>query len=139
MLQLTTRTCYAIRALLEIAQSDGNAPVMVRRISTNQDISHKYLHALLTSLKTAGLVRSIRGARGGFLLTRAADEMGLDEIIRAVEGSIAVKECVDNPDECSNSESCAASKLFRDISQVLADKLSEVTLQDLMTPRSAIS
>ena len=78
-MRISTRGRYGLRAMFELARSFGGAPVLMSAVAERQDLSRKYLHALLTTLKSAGLVRSVRGAGGGFLLARPPAEIRISE------------------------------------------------------------
>ena len=127
-MKITTKGCYGIRAMIELASSSAGQPVSMETIAENRDISRKYLHSLLTALRSAGLVRSVRGPGGGFVLARPADEIFLDEILRALEGSLSPSSCADEPESCSRSGFCPMVAIWNHISDVVADLLAGVSL-----------
>ncbi len=135
-MKVTTRGCYGLRAMLELAQYYGGGPVLIRTIAENQGLSSKYLHALLTSLKSAGLVRSVRGSGGGFKLARAPSEISVKEIISALEGNLCLSDCVTDPKSCQRSKRCVTNALWHDISVYIDNFLGSVTLEDLLTRQS---
>lgn len=132
MLRLSTRTCYTLWALLELARDSSGKPVMLRRISEKYKLPHKYLHALLSSLKTAGLVKSIRGAQGGFVLSRKPSEISLNDVIQAVEGKVNIKECVEDPEGCSRSHRCTAHQIWSKLSKTFESMLAQISLDDMV-------
>ena len=85
-MQISTRGRYGLRAMFELARGFGQDPLLMSTVAERQGLSRKYLHTLLTTLKTAGLVRSVRGAGGGFVLARPPAEIKLSEVITALEG-----------------------------------------------------
>jgi len=100
-MKLSTRGRYSSRLMLELALQYGKGPILLRDVSVSQEISIKYLSQLLIPLKVGNLIRSARGAHGGYFLSRPPEDIKLSEIITAVEGSVSPVECVDNPDICT--------------------------------------
>ena len=121
-----------MRALLDIAQHSGEGPVLLKHIAKRQGITPNYLEQILVSLKAAGLIRSIRGARGGFILARSSSEIRLDEVIRVLEGKIVLVECVDNPEVCPRVDFCATRDLWGEMVKGISQVLQSTTLQDLV-------
>jgi len=131
-MKLPTRGRYGTRALLELALHQGETPVSLREIAERQQISLPYLEHLITPLIAAGIVRSIRGARGGVLLAKAPEEIKLSEVIQILEGSIAPTECVNNPKICTRSELCATRDIWSELNKAMNGVLESTTLQDLV-------
>lgn len=92
-LKLSTKGRYGLRALIDLAQYSEETPVSITSISKRQDISERYLEQLMSMLKKAGIVKSIRGANGGYILARDAKEISVGEVLRALEGSLEPVEC----------------------------------------------
>jgi Rrf2 family protein len=88
-LRISAKADYAVRAAVELASADEERPVKAERIATAQGISLNFLENILSELRHAGLVRSHRGADGGFRLARPANEISIADIIRAVDGPLA--------------------------------------------------
>jgi len=137
MLRLSTKGRYGIRAMIELAKHPPETPVMMSAIAENQEISRKYLHALLTSLRAAGLVRSVRGAQGGYALTRPPPEITVEEIVAALEGPLSGVDCVVDPSVCHRAETCAAHCLWGDLSRKVKEHLAGITLADLAREQEA--
>ena len=133
-MQISTRGRYGLRAMFELAQSFGQAPVLMSTVAERQGLSRKYLHALLTALKTAGLVRSVRGAGGGFVLTRPPAEIRLSDVMHALEGSLALVDCVTDERLCGRADRCPARHVWQEVAQAIENVLDNVTLEDLVTP-----
>lgn len=131
-MRLSTRTRYGLRAMVELASEEAKVPVMVRKIAEQQQISKKYLDIIFTALKLAGLVRAIRGATGGFLLTRSPEEITIAEIVEALEGTISPVDCCPTPDICQRSEACAARLLWMDLEAAIRAVLGDLTLAELV-------
>ena len=101
-------------------------------MAQRQDISDKYLEQIVTPLSRAGLVRSVRGAGGGYLLTRDPAEYTVGEILRPLEGSLAPVSCVDGSECCCRAEQCVTVEVWREIQQAVAGVVDHITLADLV-------
>jgi Rrf2 family protein len=133
-MRISTRGRYGLRAMLELARSFGEAPVLMSAIAARQGLSRKHLHTLLTSLKSAGLVRSVRGPGGGFVLSRSPDRIRLSEILHALEGPLSLVHCVADKRECERSNGCPAHNVWQQLSKTIESTLDSVTLKDLVSP-----
>jgi Rrf2 family protein len=122
--------------MVDLATEYGNAPVEMSAIAKRQDLSRKYLHALLSALKTAGLTKSVRGAKGGYMLSRAPEKIIVSEICEALEGRLSIVKCVTEPDFCSRMESCPTVGLWQKLNAALEDVLKNTTLADLAEGQS---
>jgi len=137
MMKLSTRGCYGLRAMLELALHYGGKPVLMRAIAENQSISRKYLHALLTSLKSAGFVRSVRGSGGGYLLAKPPSKIQVHDVLQVLEGSLSITDCVEDPQSCPRSDRCVTHELWQELSDAVQKLLANVTLQDLVSRHTA--
>ena len=131
-MKLSTRGRYGIRALLELALRQHESPVLLRDIARSQQISLPYLEHLITPLIAGGVLRSTRGARGGVSLVRPPAEIKLSEAFQILEGSTALVECVDNPEVCARSRSCATRDIWGEMKKAIDGVLETTTLQDLV-------
>ena len=131
-MKLSTRARYGTRALLDLAVQGSREPVSLKDIAKRQQISLQYLEQLMTPLIAAGLVRSVRGPKGGVLLAKSPEEIKLSEIIRLLEGSIAPVECVDNPKVCPRSELCVTRDIWKEVKKAMEGVLQTTTLQSLI-------
>ena len=118
--------------MIDLAQNFGTGPVLMEDIARNNDISRKYLHTLLTTLKSAGLVRSIRGSGGGFELARAPSQIKLNEVMLVLEGSLSLVYCVEDKSLCERAEHCVTRDVWRELSNALERTLAGITLEDLI-------
>jgi Rrf2 family transcriptional regulator, cysteine metabolism repressor len=130
-MKLSTRTRYGIRALIEIALHGSGRPVDLNEISQHQDISKKYLHSLMVTLKNNGLVTSVRGNTGGYLLAKAPREITMLDVFTALEGPADLVECVDDESRCSRTTCCSARTFWKHLSEVMQDEMRKTTLEDL--------
>ncbi|MCJ7508702.1 MAG: Rrf2 family transcriptional regulator [candidate division Zixibacteria bacterium] len=140
-MSISTRGRYGLRALLEIAQNYGSGPINIRDISKNQKISMSYLEQILHRLRKAGLIRSIRGAKGGYILARDSDKITVKDIVKVLDGPIGVAYC-DFPNlrekSCIGPKICASSMLWKKLELTIDDFLSSVTLADLKDAPSSL-
>lgn len=119
--------------MVELALHYGGGPLLMRAIAEKHGISRKYLHALLTSLKSASLVRSVRGSGGGYVLARAPAAIKISDVVRVLEGTLAPSECVEDPGVCKHSGGCVAHDLWHEVNELVEQVLGSVTLADLVT------
>lgn len=117
-------------------RSEG--PIPLNSISDRQDISIGYLEQLMAPLKKEGLIRSVRGAQGGYLLARDPKDITVGDIIRALEGPIAPVACVseDYPEECDRAEGCVTRLVWAKVRDSIVDVLDSLTLHDLIEEAS---
>lgn len=131
-MKLSTRARYGLRALLCIARKEGRTPISLREIVQEEGISKAYLGQLILLLQEGGLVRSVRGKEGGFLLTKSPEEMNLLEVIKVLERPFTLVECAKGSTVCPRQDRCVTTKLWRHLWGLLEGELSRLTLKDLM-------
>lgn len=131
-MKISTKGRYALRLMLDLALSNSDQPISLRDVAQRQNISDKYLEQIVTSLSRAGLVRSVRGAGGGYLLTRAPRDYTVGEILRPLEGSLAPVSCVDGTDCCDRVEQCVAVDVWREIQDAVSGVVDHITLSELV-------
>jgi len=107
-------------------------PVLLRDIAKEEEISEKYLSQIIIPLKSAGLVNSFRGAKGGYTLSRAPSQIRIGEIVEALEGGFDVADCIRRPSECSRVSVCVTRDLWCKVSEKILQTLNSVTLEDLV-------
>jgi Rrf2 family protein len=130
--KLSTKGRYGFRLMLDIALHCASGPVSLKDISKRQGITEKYLWHLINPLKSAGLIESIRGARGGYLLAKPLEEISIREIVRALEGPLSLVTCVETPRSCSKSHNCVARDVWKEVADKIAHTLESVTLKDIV-------
>jgi len=131
-MNISTKGRYAVRAMLDLALQPGDGPTLIKDISRRQGISDLYLEQLFGRLKIAGLVRSTRGPRGGFALTRPPAHIKMSDILQAMEGSMAPVDCVDDARLCSRAESCTTRSIWVEMKKAMDEVLESTSLQDLV-------
>jgi len=130
-MKISTKGRYGMRAMVDLAIHYGEGPVLLKDIAKRQQLSERYLEQLVLTLKAAGLVKSIRGARGGFMLNKAPSEINLSQIFQVLEGPLGLVECVDDPASCSRIDSCVTRDVWQELKDGIISILDSKTLQDL--------
>jgi len=134
MIKLSTKGRYGTRLMLNLAlhYNNGNHSVILKSISDKEEISIRYLEQIIIPLKIARLVKSIRGAGGGYTLSRSPSEIKLDEILHALEGSCCLVDCVEDNDYCERIPICATYDVWKEATNMLKKYFGSLTLQDLI-------
>ncbi|HOL68165.1 MAG TPA: Rrf2 family transcriptional regulator [bacterium] len=130
-MKLSTRVRYGLRAMIDLALHQKEQPVLARDIAKRTGISVKYLEQILLILRKGGLVRSVRGIRGGFLLSKRPEEISAYQVVTLFEGSISPVDCLDAENFCQRAKVCAARCLWEKIRDQVNRLLSGTTLADL--------
>jgi len=138
-LKLSTKTRYGIRAMLELALNESGKPLSTKQIAERQGIPEHYLEQLMGQLKKSGLVKSTRGAQGGYVLTQSPDKTSIGSIIRILEGSLAPVSCVEEDGVCSYSDKCAMHLLYGRISRGITGVLEGITLSDMVADQRKLN
>ncbi|SFC71243.1 RrF2 family transcriptional regulator [Clostridium uliginosum] len=130
-MKLSTKGRYGVRAMVDLAFNYGSPPISIKTISKRQDLSEYYLEQLFSPLRKANIIRSIRGAQGGYVLCRPPSEITVGDIMRVLEGPIEIADCIDGV-ECSNVDSCATKLLWQKIKDSIDDVMNSITLKDII-------
>jgi Rrf2 family iron-sulfur cluster assembly transcriptional regulator len=131
IMKLTSKGRYAVTAMLDVALHSRNGPVPLADISERQAISLSYLEQLFSRLRKEELVSSVRGPGGGYQLGRAANDIAIGEVIRAVDESIDATRCQGQSD-CQGGERCLTHTLWQDLSDRISQFLNGITIGELM-------
>jgi Rrf2 family protein len=131
-MKISARSRYATRILIDLAMNEEDAPVRTTSISERTGITVQFIEQILKPLRQAELVTSKRGATGGYHLNKPASELSLGEIIRIMEGPLALTDCCDDADLCNRSGSCLTRAAWRRVSAVLANALDSIKLFDII-------
>ena len=131
MIKVSTKGRYGTRLMLNLARhyNSGNKAVILKNVAAEEEISIRYLEQIIIPLKIYKLVKSIRGAGGGYTLARKPSEINLCQILEALEGSCALVDCVEDKDFCGRLPTCAAYEIWKEASQILRNYFEKVTLQ----------
>jgi Rrf2 family transcriptional regulator, iron-sulfur cluster assembly transcription factor len=134
MIRLSTKGRYGTRLMQNLAAryKEGGKAVILKSISDEEEISIRYLEQIIIPLKINKLVKSIRGAGGGYILARNPSEINLREILHALEGSCCLVECVEEEGICNRIEMCATYEIWKEATYLLKDYFEKITLEDLV-------
>lgn len=132
MIKLSTRVRYGTRAMLDLACHYGENPVLLKDVARRQNISLKYLDRILFSLKSAGLVKSLRGAKGGYLLSMHPAQITLKQVVEAFDGPIRIVGCINDKSYCQRVNTCATHDIWGELSKAIEATLKSTTLEDLI-------
>ncbi len=130
-MMISTKGRYGLRLILDIAKESRGKPVPIKEISRRQDISDKYLEQIIMQFTKAGLVKSVRGAQGGYVLMKPASEITAGEVLRAAEGSLAPVECCEIG--CEHSGGCITYGLYKRIKDAVDSVVDTTTIADMLS------
>ena len=137
-MRLSTRGRYGTRLMVDLAQHHAEGPIPLAEIAKRQSLSVKYLEQLIILLKGAGLIRSVRGRRGGYSLARKPKEISIGEIVETLEGKLAVVDCVRAPELCDRAPDCPTREIWVGMTQVLKEQLFSLSLEDILRKSVAL-
>jgi Rrf2 family protein len=132
MLKLSTKGQYGVRAMFEISRGYPGGPVTIKEISERQDVSVAYLEQILNKLRHAGLIKSVKGPGGGYLLTREPGDITIASILKELEGPVAITSCLDPEEGCARVEGCVTHLLWKALGAKIEAFLETITLKDLL-------
>lgn len=131
-MKISTKGRYGVRILLDLALHENDTPRLIRDISASQQISEKYISRLIIELRRAKMVRSIRGAKGGYRLTRKPADLTLLDIVEVMEGPLSIVDCVRSPEKCDRNGQCATLQIWTNLNSEIRAAMQKVTLQDII-------
>ncbi len=133
-MKLSTKGKYGVRAVYEIARRAGQGPISIKEISERQGISFSYLEQILHKLGKAGLIESVRGPAGGYLLARKPAELTIGDIVRTLEGPIALTHCLEPGEEgdCYQADDCVARMVWTRVGEKIEEALDSISFEDLL-------
>lgn len=128
---ISTKSTYGIRAMFELALHYGRSPVSVAFISERESISIAYLEQLLSKLRKKGLVRSVRGPKGGYILAKKPRDITVGDIVRALDGMITPSHCMGSNKNCKMIDKCVTKTVWKRLKDAVDGTLDGVSLKDL--------
>lgn len=131
-LKLSTKGKYGLKAMFELALSSNGEPVSLKYIAKKQGISDQYLEQIFSILKKAELVKSVRGAQGGYYISKEASEITVADILKVLEGDMAFTECLLDKDLCENFDSCATKYVWAKVKESIEEVTNSISLQDMI-------
>jgi Rrf2 family protein len=132
---ISTRSRYGLRFLVELSMRTNEGPVDLGSIAERQEIPETYLAKLVVPLRNAGIIRSARGAKGGYELARRASDISVQEVVEVLEGRLSLLECTEHPESCARSADCPTLPVWTGLERAVRDYLQGVTLADVAAPR----
>ena len=115
-----------------MAEYYGKGPLQLRKIARNQEVSVKYLEQLMAMLKSAGIVKSVRGSKGGYVLAKSPAQIKVSDCFECLEGHVITTECVDGDSYCERKNNCMARQLWTDVQNAVMGVLESMTLQSIV-------
>ena len=131
-MKLSTRGRYGIHAMFDLAQHGGEGPQPIKAIADRQDVPEAYLEQLIAVLRKAGLVSSVRGAQGGYLLAHPVAEITVGQVLRALEGDLAPADCLLEEDACHRACKCPSRVVWRKLYDGINQIVDGITLADML-------
>ncbi len=136
-MKISTKGRYAVRVMLDLALQDEGQCIKVKEIAGRQGISEKYLEQIIAMLNKGGYVNSVRGAQGGYRLSKPPGECTLGDILRLTEGSLAPVACLDSDAEfCERVDTCETLEVWKELYDAINNVVDNVTIADLMTKKA---
>lgn len=135
-MKLSTKGRYGLRAFIDLAIYAQEEPVSLSSIAARQEISVSYLEQLMSKLKKAGLVESIRGVKGGYRLTKPMEGISVGDVLRALEGDLAPVECAgiegSSQPHCASSSNCVSKTVWKRINDSINDTVDSIFIGELV-------
>lgn len=138
-MKITAKSRYALRVLMDVAQSEGKSPRSIGHVAEAQSISEKFVSRIVIPLRRAGLLATVRGVNGGLRLARFPDKITLLDIVEAMDGPLALVHCLSRPGVCPKQGKCAAENAWGAANEALAASLRGITLADVVADQARIS
>ena len=134
-MKISTRTRYGLRTMLEIAMSESSTGVFQKDIAKNQAISNKYLDHIIHALKASKLIRTVKGKKSGYMLTRHPSKITVLDVHNAFEPGICITECLSENFNCERRNGCLSVMFWENLNHIIQDFFKSVTLDDLINKR----
>jgi Rrf2 family protein len=133
---VSTRSRYGLRFLIDLAQRGSEGPIDLGSIAERQSIPETYLAKLVVPLRNAGIIRSARGAKGGYELARSPNDIAVLDVVEVLEGRSSLLECTDRPELCARSADCPTLPIWTGLEMAVRDYLKGVSVGDAAAPRA---
>lgn len=139
-MKISTKGRYGLRALIDLAKYSEIEPVSISSIATRQGISERYLEQLMTLLKKAGIIKSIRGAAGGYVLAKDMADISVGDVLRALEGSLQPVECAafGGDESCEAAGGCVTKYVWQRINESINRTVDEISLKQLVVESKTV-
>ena len=130
-MKLSTKGRYGVKAMLDLAIHYGKEPVSIKSISERQNVSEYYLEQLFSTLRKADLIKSVRGAQGGYVLSKSPEEITVKVVMEVLEGPVEISDCLEEG-SCNNIDCCATRLLWARIKDSIDSVMESTTLKDMV-------
>jgi Rrf2 family protein len=131
-MKISTKIRYGARAMLDLASHYGEGPIELKEIAKRENISLKYLEQVINPLRAAGLVKSIRGSKGGYSLAKPPSEICLYDVVEILEGPLNLLECLNDAKACQRVQFCVTRDIWKEVSEAISKIFYAVTLEDMV-------
>lgn len=132
-MKLSTRGRYGLKAMFQLALHYGEGPIPLNIIASQQELSENYLEQLFSVLRKEGLIQSVRGAQGGYMLAKHPEKITVGNVLRALEGDLAPADCViDESNSCHREEKCVTKLVWKRLRDSINNVIDSITLQDML-------
>jgi Rrf2 family protein len=131
-MKISTRIRYGTRAMLELASHYGEGTIELKEIAQRGSIPPKYLEQVIIPLRTAGLVKSARGSKGGYSLGKPPSEIYLMDVVEVLEGPVCLVDCLRDPAGCQRASACVTRDIWQEVSEAIEKIFRSITLQQML-------
>ena len=132
-MKLSTKGRYGLMAMFQLALDYGKGPISLKDIAEKQGLSENYLEQLFSSLRKDKLITSVRGAQGGYYLSREPNQITVGQILRSLEGDLSPAECISvDSAECHKEEGCATKMVLQKIKNSIDGVIDSISLNDML-------
>ena len=131
-MKISTKIRYGARAMVELAIHYGEGPIELKEIANKENISPKYLEQVINPLRAGGLVKAVRGSKGGYSLAKPPSEICLYDVIETLEGPLNLLECLGDSKVCPKVPSCVTRDIWKEVSDAISKIFYSVTLEDMV-------
>jgi Rrf2 family protein len=131
-MKISTKIRYGARAMVELASHYGEGPIELKEIAKKENISLKYLEQVINPLRADGLVKAVRGAKGGYSLAKPPSEICLYDVIETLEGPLNLLDCLHDTKACQKVSSCVTREIWKEVSDAMSKIFYSVTLEDMV-------
>ena len=139
-MKISTKGRYALRMMVDLSINNNGSYISLKDISARQGISDKYSEQIINQLSKSGLVKSIRGAKGGYMLSKSPAEYTVGDVLRVMEGSLAPVACLDDENNnCERASSCVTLEVWQELNKAINNVVDNITLEDLVNRQKQLT
>jgi Rrf2 family cysteine metabolism transcriptional repressor len=131
-MKISTKIRYGTRAMVDLASHYGEGPIELKEIAKKENISLKYLEQVIIPLRSAGLVKSVRGSKGGYSLAKSPSQIFLYDLVEILEGPVNLIECLRDPKACQKSPFCVTRDIWMEVSEAICTIFHSITLEEMV-------